>query len=209
MEVATRGRPRGFDTELALDRAIDVFWREGYDGASLTQLTAAMGITATSLYAAFDSKRRLFELAFTRYLSVDMAYAARALDQKNLADVYRTYLLDAVDSMTRDDRPHGCMSVQIGGSRTSLTATGDEVRDFVAHARDEGLERLASRIEEGRDVEGFDLQGLTPTDVAEYVASVSNGIAVRAADGVSRAELRTVAEIALRALVPTNPGRSE
>lgn len=201
MEVVTRGRPRGFDVDIALDRAIDVFWREGYDGASLTELTARMSITATSLYAAFGSKRQLFERAFTRYLTVDMAYAARALDQKKLADVFRAYLLDAVDSMTRDDRPHGCMSVQIGGSQTGLTPTGNEVRNFVADARNEGLTRIAARIEEGRDIEGFDLKGMTPADVAEYLASVSNGIAVRAADGVSRAELRTVAEIALRALI--------
>jgi AcrR family transcriptional regulator len=202
MEVATRGRPRGFDVDVALDRAIDVFWREGYDGASLTELTTAMSITATSLYAAFGSKRQLFERAFTRYLAVDMAYAGRALEQKKLADVFRSYLLDAVDSMTRDDRPHGCMSVQIGGSRTALTMSGNEVRDFVAQTRDEGLARLASRIEEGRDVEGLDLAGMTPAAIAEYLASVSNGIAVRAADGVGRAELRGVAEIALRGLIP-------
>lgn len=201
MEVVTRGRPRGFDVDVALDRAIDVFWREGYDGASLTELTARMSITATSLYAAFGSKRQLFERAFSRYLTIDMAYAARALDQKKLPDVFRAYLLDAVDSMTRDDRPHGCMSVQIGGSRTGLTPAGNEVRDFVAEARNEGLKRIAARVEEGRALEGFELNGMTSADVAEYLASVSNGIAVRAADGVSRAELRTVAEIALRALV--------
>jgi len=202
MEVATRGRPRGFDVEVALDRAIDIFWREGYDGASLADLTTAMAITPTSLYAAFGSKRQLFESAFSRYLSIDMAYASRALDQERLADVFRDYLFEAVDSMTRDDRPHGCMSVQIGGSRTALTTTGNEVRDYVAHRRDEGLEKLTARIERGRDVEGFDLRGMTPSSVAEYLASVSNGIAVRAADGVSRAELRVVADIALRALVP-------
>jgi AcrR family transcriptional regulator len=200
--TVTRGRPRSFDVDVALDRAIDIFWREGYDGASLTELTTAMSITATSLYAAFGSKRELFERAFTRYLTVDMAYAVRALDQERLADVFRAYLLDAVDSMTRDDRPHGCMSVQIGGSRTALTPSGNEVRDFVARTRDEGLVRLAARIAEGRDVEGVDLRGMTPEEIAEYIASVSNGIAVRAADGVGRAELRRVAEIALLALVP-------
>ncbi|CAN5195866.1 TetR/AcrR family transcriptional regulator [soil metagenome] len=201
MEVATRGRPRKFDVEVALDRAIDVFWREGYDGASLTELTDAMSITATSLYAAFGNKRQLFELAFSRYLSVDMIYAVRALDQERLADVFRAYLLDAVDAMTRDDRPHGCMSVQVGGSRTGLSPAGNEVRDFISQKRDEGLERLAARIAEGRDEEGFDLRGMSPETIAEYIASVSNGIAVRAADGVGRSDLRVVAEIALRALV--------
>ena len=201
MPVATRGRPRSFDVDIALDRAIDVFWREGYDGASLAELTSAMAITATSLYAAFGSKRELFERAFTRYLTIDMAYAAHALDQERLSDVFRAYLLDAVDAMTREDRPHGCMSVQVGGSRTGLTPAGNEVREFVTHARNSGLERLITRIALGRDVEGFDLKGLTPPSIAEYLASVSNGIAIRAADGVSRSELRSVAEIALRGLL--------
>jgi AcrR family transcriptional regulator len=201
MKVATRGRPRGFDVDQALDRAIDVFWREGYDGASVAELTSAMSITATSSYAAFGSKRQLFERAFTRYLTVDMAYADRALGQERLADVFRDYLLDAVDAMTREDRPHGCMSVQIGGSRARLSAASNEAREFVARARDSSAERLLARIEHGVEVEGFDLGGSTTAAVAEYLVSVSNGIAVRAADGAPRDELRGAVEVALRALV--------
>jgi AcrR family transcriptional regulator len=201
MTVTTRGRPRGFDVDAALDRAIDVFWREGYDGASVAELTGAMSITATSLYAAFGSKRGLFERAFTRYLEVDMAYAVRALGRSRLSDVFRDYLFEAVDAMTREGRPHGCMSVQIGGSRTGLSAAGNEVREFVSGARAKGLERLIARIEEGRDAEHFDLGGMTPLSVAEFLVSVSNGIAVRAADGAGRDELRSVVRVALRALI--------
>jgi AcrR family transcriptional regulator len=201
MTTTTRGRPRGFDVEVALDNAIDVFWREGYDGASVSELTRAMSITATSLYAAFGSKRGLFEQAFTRYLEVNMAYAVRALDRSKLSDVFRDYLYEAVDAMTLDGHPHGCMSVQIGGSRTGLSAAGNEVREFVSQARVRGLERLVARIEAGRDAEAFDLGDMTPLSIAEFLVSVSNGIAVRAADGADRDELRSVARVALRALV--------
>ncbi|BDZ48609.1 TetR family transcriptional regulator [Frondihabitans sucicola] len=201
MTVITRGRPRGFDVDIALDRAIDVFWREGYDGASIAELTAAMSITATSLYAAFGSKRELFERAFTRYLTIDMAYAVRALEQDRLSDVFRDYLFDAVEAMTREGRPYGCMSVQIGGSKTGLSPAGNEIREFVSRARDTGYKRLTTRIEQGRDDEGFDLAGMTPAGIAEYLVSISNGIAVRAADGAERDELRGVVEIALRALI--------
>lgn len=201
MTVITRGRPRGFDVDIALDRAIDIFWREGYDGASIAELTTAMSITATSLYAAFGSKRELFERAFTRYLTIDMAYAVRALEQDRLSDVFRDYLFDAVDAMTREGRPHGCMSVQIGGSKTGLSPAGNEIREFVSHARDTGFKRLTARIEQGRDTERFDLAGMTPAGIAEYLVSISNGIAVRAADGAEREELRGVVEIALRALI--------
>jgi AcrR family transcriptional regulator len=201
MTVTTRGRPRSFDVDVALDRAIDVFWREGYDGASVAELTDAMSITATSLYAAFGSKRGLFERAFTRYLEVDMAYAARALGQSRLSDVFRDYLYDAVDAMTREGRPHGCMSVQVGGSRTGLSPAGNEVREFVSQARTTALRHLVARIEQGREAESFDLGGMTSLSIAEFLVSVSNGIAVRAADGAHRDELRSVAQVALRAVL--------
>ncbi|MFD0516651.1 TetR/AcrR family transcriptional regulator [Paractinoplanes durhamensis] len=80
MSPTTRtGRPRGFDAEAALDRAIEVFWRQGYEGASLSDLTEAMGINRPSLYAAYGNKDDLFRLAVARYAEVDMAYAKEAL----------------------------------------------------------------------------------------------------------------------------------
>lgn len=202
MEAATRGRPRQFDVDAVLDRAIVVFWRRGYDGASLAELTAAMEISPPSLYAAFGGKRDLFARAFERYLAVEMAYVDHALARATLADVFHDYLFGTADAVTRGDRPHGCMSVQIGGARTGNTADGNEVRQLVARARDDGLRRLTERIKEGLDLEGYDAGDVRAEDIAQYLASVSSGMSLRAADGASRDELRTVAKLALRTLLP-------
>lgn len=202
MEVAARGRPRQFDVDAVLDRAIVVFWRHGYDGASLAELTAAMEISPPSLYAAFGGKRDLFARAFERYLAVEMAYVDHALAREKLADVFHDYLFGTAGAVTRGDRPHGCMSVQIGGSRTGNTADGNEVRQLVARARDDGLRRLTARIQEGLDLEGYAAGDARAEDIAQYLASVSSGMSLRAADGASREELRAVARLALRTLLP-------
>ena len=123
MEAAMRGRPRQFDVDAVLDRAIVVFWRHGYDGASLAELTAAMEISPPSLYAAFGGKRELFARAFERYLAVEMAYVDHALTREKLADVFHDYLFGTAGAVTRGDRPHGCMSVQIGGHAPAIRRT--------------------------------------------------------------------------------------
>lgn len=202
MEAATRGRPRQFDVDAVLDRAIVVFWHHGYDGASLAELTAAMEISPPSLYAAFGGKRDLFARAFERYLAVEMAYADHALTRAKLADVFRDYLFGTASAVTRGDRPHGCMSVQIGGARTGNTADGNEVRQLVARARDDGLRRLTARIQEGLDLEGYAAGDARAEDIAQYLSSVSSGMSLRAADGASREQLRAVASVALRNLLP-------
>ncbi|MET0886036.1 MAG: helix-turn-helix domain-containing protein, partial [Mycetocola sp.] len=77
--MTASGRPRGFEADLALDAAVDVFWRRGYDGASLSELTAAMGINRPSLYAAFGDKAQLFQSALHRYVERNMGYVTDAL----------------------------------------------------------------------------------------------------------------------------------
>jgi len=86
------GRPRAFDADEVLDAAIEVFWRYGYQGASLQELTAAMGINKASLYAAFGSKQDLFHRAVARYAETDMAYVLRALKEPTARDVVRALL---------------------------------------------------------------------------------------------------------------------
>src|SRR5689334_13025068 len=108
--MADRGRPRGFDADAALDRAIEVFWRRGYEGASLGDLTEAMGINRPSMYAAYGNKEELFRRALTRYAEADMAYARRALEEPTAYRVIETFLRANADAITRPDRPAGCLS---------------------------------------------------------------------------------------------------
>ncbi|MGW8565334.1 TetR/AcrR family transcriptional regulator [Isoptericola sp. NPDC055881] len=191
-----RGRPREFDVDEALDRAIEVFWRHGYEGASLAQLTAAMGINRPSMYAAFGSKEELFHRAVSRYAEVDMAYARQALQEPTAYEVARAFLHANVEALTRPDRPSGCLSVQGG-----LAAGGDGGRAaaFLAQSRLRGERAMAERFARAV-VEGDLPVGTDATDLARFVMAVSEGHAVHAAAGVDRASLRASADIALRAI---------
>src|SRR5258706_8145264 len=102
------GRPRAFDVDEALDRALDVFWRQGYEGTALSDLTAAMGINRPSLYAAFGNKEELFGKVLDRYVSGPAAYAAAALDAPRARDVVEKLVYGAIDLTTGPDTPTGC-----------------------------------------------------------------------------------------------------
>jgi|SRR4051812_15957438 AcrR family transcriptional regulator len=193
MESRERGRPRGFDADTALDRAAEVFWRHGYEGASLNDLTEAMGINRPSMYAAYGNKEELFRRAVARYAAVDMAYARAALAEPTAYAVIEKFLRDNADALTRADRPHGCLSIQGG------LAAGSDAARFLAESRLAGEKALADRL--ARAVEEGDLPpGTDPAALARYVMVVSEGNAVHAAAGVDRASLHATVDIALRAL---------
>lgn len=193
--MTARGRPREFDTDAALDRAIDVFWRQGYSGTSLTDLTEAMQISRPSLYAAFGNKEETFKRAVDRYTLIDMGYVDDALAEPTAREVARRYLSDNVVAVTTPGRPPGCLSIQGG-----LAAGPDDARvvRFLAERRAVGearfAERFARAIAEG-DLPAFE----RPRDLAKYLSTVSAGLAVQAAAGASRRELAHVAERALAA----------
>ena len=188
------GRPRGFDADEALERAMLVFWEHGYEGASLSQLEAAMGITRTSMYAAFGNKEQLFRKALERYDAGPAAYADRAMAEPTAREVATLFLAGAVLATTRPDWPAGCLGVQ------GALATGDAGRaahDALVRWRADGGARLRDRFQRAVD------EGDLPPDadaeqLARYLMTVSFGIAVQAASGVSRSDLQEVADVALR-----------
>lgn len=192
------GRPRGFDADAALERAMVVFWEQGYEGASLTDLTTAMGITKTSMYAAFGNKEDLFRKALELYEEGPAAYVARALVQPTAREVAAAFLAGSVATSTRPGCPAGCLSVQ-----GSLAAgeSGRAARDILTAWRDQGRAHLHDRFRQA--VDDGDLPPETdPGVLARYVMTMANGIAVQAAGGAGRDELLKVAEAALRAWPP-------
>ncbi|MGW4880130.1 TetR/AcrR family transcriptional regulator [Streptomyces sp. NPDC004262] len=194
--MAERGRPRGFDADAALDRAVEVFWRQGYEGASLSDLTEAMGINRTSMYAAYGNKEELFRRAVARYAEADMAYARDALARPTAYAVVEAFLRANADALTRADRPPGCLSVQGG-----LAEGGDNghIAGFLAESRLAGERALAGRL--ARAVAEGDLPADTdPAALARYVMVVSEGNAVHAAAGAERAALHATVDLALRAV---------
>src|SRR5437660_7281862 len=102
------GRPRAFDVDKALDRALEVFWRKGYEGTSLADLTRAMGINRPSLYAAFGDKEALFRKGLDRYAEGPAAYVRESLNEKTARGVAETLLRRAVDLLSDPRNPHGC-----------------------------------------------------------------------------------------------------
>lgn len=187
------GRPRGFDADEALERAMLVFWEHGYEGASLATLTSAMGVSTTSMYAAFGNKEELFRKALERYTEGPSAYLARALEEPTALGVATAILAGVVRTTTRPAHPHGCLGVQ------GALATGDSghaVRELLAAWRNNGCTRLRERFQRAVD-DGNLPPEADPGVLARYVTTLAFGIAVQAASGVGRDELQGMADAAL------------
>ncbi|MGY2008236.1 TetR/AcrR family transcriptional regulator [Nocardia gipuzkoensis] len=192
------GRPRGFDADEALERALLVFWEQGYEGASLATLTDAMGISTTSMYSTFGNKEELFRKALERYTEGPSAYLVRALEEPTALGVAAAILAGTVRTTTRPANPHGCLGVQ-GALATSDSGRG--VRDLLVAWRADGHSRVRARFR--RAVDDGDLPAeADPALLARYVTTVAYGIAVQAAGGVERDELQEIADAALRAWPP-------
>ncbi|MDH2425929.1 TetR/AcrR family transcriptional regulator [Sphaerisporangium sp. TRM90804] len=188
------GRPRGFDADEALERALLVFWEHGYEGASLSSLTTAMGISTTSMYAAFGNKEQLFRKALERYTEGPGAHLAEALREPTALAVATAILTGTVRSTTRPAHPHGCMGVQ---GALVASDSGREVRDLLVAWRDNSYSCVHERFR--RAVDDGDLpQEADPGLLARYVTTLAFGIAVQAASGVGRDELQEMADAALR-----------
>src|SRR5271170_1976714 len=110
--IATLGRPRSFDADKALDRALQVFWRKGFEGASLADLTKAMGINRPSLYAAFGDKEALFRKVLDRYADGPASYVREALQEPTARAVMERLLRGAAEISADRHSPRGCLMVQ-------------------------------------------------------------------------------------------------
>jgi AcrR family transcriptional regulator len=189
------GRVRQFDADEAIDRALDVFWARGYEGATLDGLTAAMGINRPSLYAAFGNKDQLFHKALDRYQTGPQSFVGEAL-RKPTARAVAEALFSGFVRMQRDrSGSRGCMLV------SGALACGEEaepVRRELARLRQATVATLRERF--GRAVHEGDLPGGTDcATLARYVATVLNGLAVQASSGATEKELRQVAAMAMQA----------
>ncbi|ARP84455.1 TetR family transcriptional regulator [Bordetella genomosp. 8] len=190
-----RGRPREFDREAALAKAMRLFWTKGYEATSISDLTKALGVGSTSLYAAFGSKDALYAEAL-RYYST--TYEDLVLGRFRQAATAReaafAYLWDSAAAMTGADcdLPRGCM-VTLG---TVGSDGHDELGDLMRKARGEAFNALLPRLQRGV-AEGELPESLDIAKLARFLQTVQSGMAIRARDGADRAELQAIAEIAM------------
>ena len=190
-----RGRPRTFDRDQALRDALDVFWERGYQGASLTSLTGAMGIGAPSLYAAFGSKAKLFQEATDLYLAEDAGEPTRLLASGETARAsIEAMLRSNADLFTREDEPAGCML-----TRAVSTCPDDdsELAAYLDRSVEQRIHDIEVRLERGV-ADGEELPCLEVRALAEFFDAVVEGMAVRSIEGADRASLHRIVDLTMR-----------
>jgi AcrR family transcriptional regulator len=188
------GRPREFDLNKALDRAIEVFWRNGYEGSTIAELTEAMGINPPSLYAAFGNKENLFQKALYRYVETHVDHWHKALNAPTARAMVECLLYGSADFLTEKSNPPGCLYVR---SAAACNQAAQAIRSEMGARRAAGEIPLRERLERAK-AEGELPPDFDATEYARYIITLMEGMAVRAAQGATRQDLYKVAEMALR-----------
>jgi AcrR family transcriptional regulator len=189
------GRARAFNTDEALERAMTVFWIKGYDGASLSDLTEAMGINRPSLYAAYGNKQELFRKALERYGDGPSSYERQALAQPTARDVATGLLRGAADVQTDPNTPAGCLATL---GTTYCADDSSPVGKMLIASRLAGHAAIRERLERAR-ADGDLPAEADPNVLTHYIGTVVCGMAVLAASGATREELERVIELTMRA----------
>ncbi|WP_455556486.1 TetR/AcrR family transcriptional regulator [Comamonas sp.] len=187
------GRQREFDVEQALDAALCVFWRKGYEGASYSDLTQAIGVERPALYSAFGNKEALFLKALERYYTRYLNFFPQSLELPTSREVVASILHHAVMLNTQFPEHSGCLAVH---GALAGTDDAETVRQAMFAAREKGEVRLRERLEQALR-EGDLPADADCTSLAAYVCAVTHGMAVQAKAGFSREKLKAVADLVL------------
>src|SRR5580693_10457425 len=193
-EQGVMGRPREFDTDAALEKAMRLFWAKGYEGTSVADLTGELGISRPSLYAAFGDKQSLFRAALERYAAGPACYVAAALGKPTAREVTEHLLRGAADLQASSSNPGGCLTVN------GAIACGDEaepVRQALNAHRTGGVALLRRRFEQAK-AQGDLPKDSDPAALARFLAAVVYGMAVLASGGASRKELEQIIRAAMK-----------
>lgn len=197
--MSTRGRPRGFDRDQALESAMRVFWSKGYEGAQLVDLTTAMGINPPSFYAAFGTKEDAFREAIDLYVATVGAAPMRALERaKTLRNGLRAMIEGSID-VALSTEARGCMLIlgvvnylpDSAGAAAHLRAARQATQDILER-------RLKRAIADGELPPASD-----PVTLANFFHGILQAVSFQARDGASRAELRRLIDLALSVLPDT------
>jgi AcrR family transcriptional regulator len=196
MKIKKTGRPIGFDKEAALEAAMLLFWERGFEGASMADLTQAMGVSASSIYAAFGDKHKLFSLAVKRYLETRAQYATQALALPTLDKVVRALFDNTVAFLTGLGHPPTCMSLA-GAMGCSLEAA--PARDLMTEVRKKNEVAIKERLLAARKA-GELSKEINIDDYTRFLSMLLAGLSIQAANGSTKTELRRTAQMAVRHL---------
>jgi AcrR family transcriptional regulator len=191
--IAARGRPREFCVDAALSAALRVFWSKGYEGASLTELTEAMGITRPSLYAAFGNKEALFRKALDLYEHDKLAYVSAALEAPTARGVAQRLLDGALEMQTTGSDPKGCLGVI---SSVACGAEAESIRAEVLLRRASSDAALLSRFEQAQADGDFPAH-IEPVGLVRYLSAVVQGLCIQAGSGVPIKDLQQLVQTTL------------
>lgn len=191
--VASRGRPRQFDAENALTAALKVFWRKGFEGASLSDLTEAMGINRTSMYASFGNKEELFRKTLDLYEKEKQAFIRSALELPTARAVAKALLHGALDIQTSKTEPHGCLKVM---SSVGCSEQSQSIRAEIVARRLDDETALTARLQRAK-AEGDLPENIDPRGLSRCLYAIIQGMAVQAASGASRRDLERLVKTGL------------
>ena len=187
-----RGRPRSFDRDQALEQAMEVFWNKGFEGASLADLTEAMGINPPSLYAAFGDKEQLFLEAVERY-QAKRGESCPYCEEPTARQAVEKLLQFMADELTCSDHPRGCMMVTAAATSSS---SSPKLQKALAAKRMASRAMLKARIERGIK-EGDVPAGTDAGALADFYSTIVTGMSLQARDGASRKSLLATAATAM------------
>ena len=191
-----RGRPLAFNQDEALDKALNVFWARGYEGASMAELTEALGINKPSIYAAFGNKEELFRKALARYTTGPAAFVGEAMKEPSARLVVEKFLMRAVEFFCDKSTPNGCMIVQ--GALTCGQSASAIQQELIAYRY--SIETMLTKRFELAKTQGDLPPSLNTKQLAKYIATIHQGMSVQATSGATHEELTAIVEVALKNL---------
>jgi AcrR family transcriptional regulator len=190
------GRPRSFAKNEALEAAMRLFWEKGYEGSTLADLTEAMGINRSSMYATFGDKQALFRLAIARYADGPAAYVREALEQPTVRAVVKALLRGALELLTDPSHPRGCLSLQ---GALACGSPAEPMKHAMIEWRKQGEAEIQKRLQRARK-EGDLAKDVDPGDLARYISTVVTGLGIQSANGATRAEMTRLVDMVLRSM---------
>ena len=196
-----RGRPLSFDREVVLERAMRMFWQQGYETTSVGDLTSAMGITAPSLYTAFGDKEGLYRETLERYRTRRGDYTECLMSNPtDTREVIRTLLISAANTLSCPDTPSGCMIVLSG---VNCSPQSVDIQQMLADCRTDFETDLMARIQHGVNY-GDVPASASPAALAKFYSTVLAGMSMQARDGASHDALLALCDLAMAAWPTTH-----